>query len=151
MFRIRLVLALLLAFILSQATFAGSSESAKVQNKFKEYFNSISVKVKEAATPAEKREILNNSFEKFNKALTKIISMKGIPAGDIKALNSLKASVTDKYNELNGLHGYTKVQDNQLNNFSDYVKQDMEQADQWVTISVTTLLLIVILVILLVR
>lgn len=151
MFRIRLVAALLLAFILSQATFAGSGESTKVQNKFKEYFNSISVKVKEAATPSEKREILNKSFDKFNNALTTIINMRGIPAGDLKALNSLKASVSDKYNELNGLKGYTKVEDNQLNNFADYVMQDMEQADQWVTISVTTLLLIVILVILLVR
>lgn len=151
MYRIRLVAALLLAFIFSQATFAGSGESAKVQDKFKQYFNGISVKVKEAQTPAEKRDILNKSFEKFNNALTTIINMRGIPAGDVKALNSLKSSVSDKYNELNGLQGYTKVQDNQLNNFADFVKQDMEQADQWVTISVTTLLLIVILVLLLVR
>lgn len=151
MFRIRLVAALLLAFIFSQTAFAGSGESSKVQDKFKQYFNSISVKVKEAANPAEKREILNKSFEKFNSALTNVINMRGIPAGDVKGLNSLKASINDKYNELNGLDGYTKVQDNQLNNFADYVTQDMEQADQWVTISVTTLLLIVILVLLLVR
>jgi len=151
MSRIRLVAALLFAFIFSQAAFAGNGESAKVQDKFKQYFNSISVQVKQANTPAEKRDILNKSFEKFNKALSTVINMRGIPAGDVKSLNTLKASVSAKYNELNGLKGYTKVQDSQLNNFADYVRQDMEQADQWVTISVTTLLLIVILVILLVR
>ncbi|MCU7494539.1 MAG: hypothetical protein HF314_01345 [Ignavibacteria bacterium] len=151
MFRIRFLAALLLTFILSQATFAGNGESAMVQNKIKQYFNNMSVKVKEASSAEEKRDIMNKSFEKFNEAMTRIINMRGIPSSDQKALNALKSSVTDKFNELNGLTGYTAVQDKDLNNFADYVKQDMEQADQWVTISVTTLLLVVILVLLLVR
>ena len=37
-----------------------------------------------------------------------------------------------------------------LNDFSNYVVQDMEQADQTITISVVTLLLIIILIVLIV-
>ncbi|MGE5401717.1 MAG: hypothetical protein ACM3S2_15055 [Ignavibacteriales bacterium] len=151
MLRIRLFAVLLLTFAFSQITFAGSGESAKVQDKFKQYFNDISVKVKQAQDPVEKREIMNKSFNKVQNLLNTVINTRGIPSADINQLNSLKIAINDKYNELNGLNGYTKVQDNQLNNFADFVKQDMEQADQWVTISVTTLLLIVILLILLLR
>jgi hypothetical protein len=44
-----------------------------------------------------------------------------------------------------------RVPDEQLNAFSDYVVQDMEQADQIITISLVTLLLIVILIVLMVK
>ena len=43
------------------------------------------------------------------------------------------------------------MEDGQLNDFSNYVVQDMEQADQVITISVVTLLLIVILIVLIAR
>jgi hypothetical protein len=44
-----------------------------------------------------------------------------------------------------------RVSDGQLNNFSNYVVQDMEQADQVITISVVTLLLIIILIVLIAK
>jgi cell division protein FtsX len=127
------------------------SDAVMVQNKFKQYFNITAQKVKQAADPAQKRAILNESFEKMQNTLNKISNLSNIPAKDLVAVSSIQKSVQDKYNELNGLNGYTKLQDNQLNNFADYVQQDMEQADQWVTISVTTLLLVAILLILLLR
>ncbi len=49
-----------------------------------------------------------------------------------------------------GSNGYERVADAQLNAFSDYVVQDMEQADKSITISLVAALLIVIIIILLV-
>ena len=49
-----------------------------------------------------------------------------------------------------GSNGYERVSDAQLNAFSDYVVQNMEQADKTITISLVTALLIVIIIILLV-
>jgi hypothetical protein len=58
--------------------------------------------------------------------------------------------VQDKQDELAGINGYEKVSDSQLNNFSNYVVQSMEQADTTITISLVAALLIVILIVLLV-
>jgi hypothetical protein len=52
--------------------------------------------------------------------------------------------------ELAGSSGYERVSDKDLNAFSDYVVQDMEQAAEMVTISLVALLLIIILVVLIV-
>ncbi len=64
-------------------------------------------------------------------------------------IDRFKAALQEKQDELAGSNGYVRVSDEQLNAFSDYVVQDMEQADQMITISVVTLLLIIILVVLL--
>ena len=66
-------------------------------------------------------------------------------------IDRVKVIVQEKQDELAGSSGYERVSDEQLNAFSDYVVQDMEQADQIITISLVTLLLIIILVVLLVR
>jgi hypothetical protein len=47
-----------------------------------------------------------------------------------------------------GSNGYDRVADAQLNAFSDYVVQDMEQAERQITISLVSALLIVIILIL---
>jgi hypothetical protein len=65
-------------------------------------------------------------------------------------IDRYKAILQEKRDELAGVNGFTRVSDVQLNMFSDYVVQDMEQADQMVTISIVTLLLIIIIIILLV-
>lgn len=150
MLKLRIIIALVLAFAFAQSLFA-ESDVVMVQNKFKQYFNITAQKVKQAADPVQKRAILNESFEKMQNTLNKVSNLSNISSKDLVAINSINKSVQDKYNELNGLNGYTKLKDNQLNNFADYVQQDMEQADQWVTISVTTLLLVAILLILLLR
>ena len=62
----------------------------------------------------------------------------------------VKASIQEKRDELAGADGYVQVSDAQLNNFSSYVVQDMEQADQIISISLITLLLIIILIVLIV-
>lgn len=118
------------------------------KRELQKYFSDTATEVKETGNPAEKREILNESLHTMSKALDVLRSSPGISQEDRVGIDRLKATVQEKLNELEGSNGFVRVPDNQLNAFSDYVVQDMEQADQMITISLVTLLLIIILVIL---
>ena len=120
------------------------------QDGLQKYFNGAALKVKATTDPSQKREILNESFEKMSKALDKVQSSPLVSKEDRAGIDLFKASLQEKLDELTGLNGYERVSDEQLDAFSDYVVQDMEQADRTVTISLVTLLLIIIIVILLV-
>jgi hypothetical protein len=65
-------------------------------------------------------------------------------------IDRFKAALQEKQDELAGSNGYVRVSDEQLNAFSDYVVQDMEQAAETITISLVAALLIIIIIILLV-
>src|SRR3972149_2792933 len=119
------------------------------QDVLKKYLNAPSRKVKATTDPSQKREILNKSFEKMSKALDKVQSSPLVSKEDRAGIDLLEATLQEKLDELTGLNGYERVSDEQLDAFSDYVVQDMEQADQKITISVVALLLIIIIVILL--
>jgi hypothetical protein len=84
-------------------------------------------------------------------ALDMVQASTPISKHDGEGIDLLKATLQEKQSELAGSNGYTRVPDAQLNAFSDYIVQDLEQADQFVTISLVTLILIIILVVLLVR
>ena len=116
---------------------------------FKKHINSVVQKVKAEENPQEKRDLLNDSFDNLLKSFDRVETMATLSSADQTALNELKSNITEKKNELNGMEGFKRVQDNQLNNFANFVQQDMEQADSTVTISVTVLLLIIIILILL--
>jgi hypothetical protein len=85
------------------------------------------------------------------KALDKVQSSALISKDDRVGIDRFKATLREKQDELAGSNGYVRVSDEQLNAFSDYVVQDMEQAAEMITISVVTLLLIIILIVLLVK
>jgi len=72
-------------------------------------------------------------------------------ANDLAGIHQLRIALQEKQDELAGHNGYVRVSDERLNAFSDYVVQDMEQADQVITISLITLLLVLILVVLLIK
>lgn len=132
----------------------GFQVSAIAQNgdataKFKKYINNVVQKVEKADNPEQKRKILNESFENMVTTFDKVASMQGVSEKDKKAISKLKADIIEKKNELNGLNGFAGVKDNRLNNFANYIQQDMEQADETITISVTVLLLIIIILLLL--
>ena len=82
------------------------------------------------------------------KALDKIENSGLISQDDRAGINRFKTSLQEKHNELTGHNGYDRVDDTQLNSFSDYVVQDMEQAAETITISLVAALLIVIILIL---
>jgi hypothetical protein len=115
------------------------------------YFSDAASKVKATDNPSEKREILNESFHTMSVALDMVQGSATISKDDVAGIDRIKASLQEKQAELAGSNGYVRVPDEQLNAFSDYVVQDMEQADQIITISLVTLLLIVILIVLMVK
>jgi hypothetical protein len=126
------------------------SANAEGKDGLQKYFNDAATKVKAANSPSEKRAILNESFQTMVKALNIVQNSPLISKDDRAGLDHFKAALQEKQDELAGTNGYVRVADGQLNDFSNYVVQDMEQADQVVTISVVTLLLIILLIVLIV-
>ena len=118
------------------------------QDQLQKYFSDTAVKVKATENPAEKRQILKDSFNDMSKALDKIQNSGLISDNDQTKLHQLSITLQDKQDELAGVNGYERVSDSQLNNFSNYVVQSMEQADQMITISLVAALLILIALIL---
>jgi len=131
--------------VLVQVAYAGGREDLK------KYFSDTASKVKATTETTQKREILNNSFQTMSQALDKVHGLPLISQDDRVGIERFKATLQEKQDELNGSNGFERVSDTQLNAFSDYVVQDMEQAaSSTITISVVTLLLLLIIVILLV-
>ena len=131
-------------FVLIQAVNAGGQDGIKT------YFNDTASKVKATTDPAEKREILTKSLQTMTKALDKVQSLQMISKEDQAGVDRFRAKLQENQDELNGTNGYERVSDSQLNAFSLYVVQDMEQADTTITIGLVAALLIVIIIILLV-
>lgn len=138
-------MAVSLAVILSVMAFAGIAQG---QDKLQDHFSDVASKVKAEDDPAQKRAILDESFVKMSKALDQVQSSPLTSKDDKAGIDELRAVIADKQDELAGENGFNRVPDAQLDAFADYVVQDMEQADDRVSISVVTLLLIIIIVIL---
>jgi hypothetical protein len=136
---------LLVALLVTVAT--ARADEGKIQ--LQRYFNDVAAKVKATPDPTQKRQMLSNAFERVSGALEKASALA--PESDNAGIQSLANSVRAKHDELVGQNGFERVPDAQLDQFADYTVQEMEQADKYVTISLTTLLLIAILVILLAR
>jgi len=116
----------------------------------KKYFSDTASKVKAKADPAQKREVLDKSFRTMSKALDRVESSGLISKDDRAGIDRFKTTLQEKQDELLGRNGYERVSDAQLNAFSDYVVQDMEQAAETVTIGLVSALLIIIIIILIV-
>jgi hypothetical protein len=118
------------------------------QDNLQKYFNDTACKVKATADPSQKRAILDDGLQNMSKALNRVESLRLISKDDRAGIDRFKVTLQERQNELAGSNGYDRVSDEQLNAFSDFVVQDMEQADRTITISLVTLLLIIIIVIL---
>lgn len=136
------ILSMFLMFVLAIPS------NAYGQGELQKYFSDAANKVKATENPVEKRQILTDSFQDMSKALDKIQNSGLISDNDRTELLSLSITLQDKQDELAGVNGYERVSDSQLNNFSNYVVQSMEQADQTITISLVAALLILILLVL---
>jgi hypothetical protein len=123
------------------------SANADGKDKIKNYFSNVAVKVNSTELASEKREILNESFQNMFIAIEKVQNSGLIADEDRTGIDHFKAALQEKQDELNGTNGYERVSDIQLNAFSNYVVQDMEQAS--ITISLLALVLIVILLVIL--
>lgn len=142
----------LFALLLSAQTVAASGVGDRddALSMFKSYVNAMVQKVEKAKDPAEKRAIINRSFDKLTTAFEQAQNFGLVSEKDKKAIHLFKTDIQQKKNELNGKEGYRRVANNNLNNFANYVQQDLEQADTVnITISATLLVLIIILLLLL--
>jgi hypothetical protein len=124
------------------------SAQAGGKAELQKYFNNTASKVKATENPVEKRAILTESFQTMSKALAMVQGSTVLSKEDGIGIEHFKTALQEKSDELAGRNGYVRVSDSQLNTFSDYVVQDMEQADQMISISLVSLLLIVILAVL---
>lgn len=143
---------LILTFLLG--TIALGLQTAEAQNHsltetLKEHMNETVVHVKAAENADEKRSILNESFDKLITALNRIEARANFSEDELAQLQLLKDDIQERSSELNGLDGYDEVADADLDDFSEYSQQMMEQANRNITISLTTALLIVIILLLL--
>jgi hypothetical protein len=149
MWKIKVVCFVLSLFFLAQPILA-RDDSAELENKLKEYINEISVMIKSTEDPAQKRDILNATLEKIIQSMDIAQGLASVSAEDRAALASLKQGFQDKYDELNGLQGFSRVADEDLNDFTDYVLQDLEQARSMLTMSVAAFIIILLLIILII-
>jgi hypothetical protein len=127
-----------------------SPAGAGGKGELQKYFSDVEAKVKATDNPSDKRRILNESFQAMSKALDLVQESPLVSNEDGVAIRRLRVTVQEQQDELAGRNGYVRVTDERLNAFSEYVVQDMEQADQFITISLVTLLLIILLVVLIV-
>jgi Mg2+ and Co2+ transporter CorA len=134
---------ILLMFVLVIPANAGG------KGELQKHFNNVANKVKATENAVEKRAILENSLKDMSDALDKVQSSFLVSKEDQDGIKNLKATLQENQDELAGINGFERVPDSQLNNFSSYVVQNMEQADSTVTISVVALVLIILLAVLL--
>ncbi len=130
------------------ATLTGNAGGKGDLQKF---FSDAATRVKATSDLAEKRDILNSTFEKMSKALDIAQNSAIVSEQEKIGIKRFRSTLVEKQDELAGRNGYERVPDEKLNDFSDYVVQDTEQAAEYITISVVTLLLIIILIVLIVK
>ncbi|WP_018128127.1 hypothetical protein [Balneola vulgaris] len=125
------------------------AQSDNAHTLIKEHINEMVVTVEKKETTTEKRAALNESLDEMIAAIDKVSNMKAVPTADKEGLNAFKTTLEDRKNELNGAEGFEAVPANQLNDYANFIQQDLEQADRVVTLSLTTALLIVLILLLL--
>ena len=125
------------------------AQTTDAHDRLKKHINQMVENVQQAETVTEKRDILNQSFDDLMTTFDKVHEMDLVSNSDKEAIADFRNTIQEKKDELNGTNGYDKVPDSQLDEFADYVQQDIEQADRVITISLTTALLIIIILLLL--
>lgn len=125
------------------------AQTSNITEMFKTHFNETVQNVHGTVDAEEKRSILNHSYSKMITALDRIELKTTLSDDEIAQLYLLKEGIVEKQNELNGMEGFNKIQDEELVDFTDYSQQYFEQANRTLTISVTTALLIIIIILLL--
>ncbi len=125
----------------------GLSGSATAHESIPGYFNDTAIEVRETDDPVQKREILNRKLDAMDRAIDIVHGSLLSTARDDAFLAELQSTIHERSDELAGENGFDRVPDDQIDAFSSYIVQDMEQADT-ITIGVVTLLLIIIIIIL---
>lgn len=136
----------ILLFSLQVNAFAQTSNLTDI---IKQHFSETVQNVQSTENADEKRTLLDDSFTRMLEAIDRVESSSALSEDDVAQIQVLKENIQEKRNELNGEDGFDEITDEELDDFSDYAQQDMEQANRTITISLTTALLIVIILLLL--
>jgi hypothetical protein len=118
-------------------------------DQLKEYINEITLKIRQTEDPVEKRAILNEALEKVIGSLDALEHSRYVSRKNREALAELKAGLEKKYDELNGLNGFQRVGDAEMDSFALYVLQDLEQARNYITMSLGIFILILVIILIL--
>ena len=125
------------------------SQTVNVTETLKQHFNETVQQVQQTENADEKRLILDESFTKMIIAIDRIESQANLSEDQIAQLHSYKLGIVEKQNELNGLDGFEEVLDEDLDDFSSFSQDFVEQANRTITIGIGTALLILIILLLL--
>jgi hypothetical protein len=143
MLRAKILWMIFFSLLMLKASAAGDQKK-----ELQKYISEIVNNVKEAKTPAEKRETLNDLFMSLQKAFDAAKNSPYVPESDYSGIDILKNKIADRHDELNGINGFNRVPDNRLDQFASFTLHDIEQADSTVTIGIGTLIIIILLAIL---
>lgn len=135
----------ILVCALQSASFA---QSTSITETFKEHFNETVLEVQNTDDADKKRAILNTSFNKMISAIDHIEARASLTEDESASLESYKLGLEEKLSELNGLDGFDEIADEDLDDFSNFSQDFIEQADRTITIGVTTVLIILIVLLL---
>ena len=133
---------------ISATAFAQSDMSVQADAELKKYVNKVVLQVKSTDDPVEKRAILNESLDRLSGSLASVKTIASLTGEDKEFIDSFMNTLQEQQNELNGLEGFSKVQDPDLDDFADYMQQDIEQANRTITISLTSALLVALILVL---
>jgi hypothetical protein len=133
--------------ICATIVFAGVG-AAHAQDVVHKYLNDTSVLVKTTTDPAHKRAVLERRLDGLIGGLGSVAGSPLVSERDAASLERVHGVLQDKSDELAGRNGFERVPDDQLDAFTDYIVQDMEQARETITMSLVVFLLIIIIVIL---
>ena len=142
-------MAVLLLVAIAAPLFADNAQT-KWENRLKEYFNDLLLKVEETKDPAEKRALLNESLERFLTAMDRVQRLPFLNQEQREALARFDAEVQEKHDELNGVAGFAMVANADLDDFAGFMVQDLEQAMRsYVVLSTAAIIIIIVLLIIL--
>lgn len=126
------------------------AQSFNVTETFKQHFNKTVQEIQHTENADEKRAILNDSFSKMIAAIERMESLADLSKDEKAQLNIYKMGIAEKQNELNGLDGFDEIMDEDLDDFSNFSQQFMEQANRTITIGVGTAVVILLILLLLI-
>ena len=102
--------------------------SALVEEQYKAALSRLTQEVRQAQSPTEKREILHHFVDGMRDGLQKAETLESIQPSDRETLRSVAGKFDGYKAELDGMNGYARVADADLDAFAGYVQQGMEQA-----------------------
>src|SRR4030067_3372309 len=97
----RVAVAVLVLAAIAAPLFADSTQN-KWENRIKEYFNDLLLKVEETKDPEQKRALLNESLERFLTAMDRVQRLPFLNQEQREALARFDAEGQEKHDELNG-------------------------------------------------